>query len=207
MGFDAVIGPNWIVPTAPAGDSSNRVANTQFVATTVASSIASTLASAFLGTTGFVLQTVYNQTTTLIVQTSTMQGNFTSVPIKTDGFQILTATITPFAATNNLLVRAVAPMSSSTGQQVIMALYQDITTAALAATISFGTAGTINNGSIVHNLVANTTGPTTFKLNVMNFSTTVTTWAVNGSANTNGASAQFLGGALRATLVIQETKV
>jgi hypothetical protein len=204
MGFDAVIGPNWIVPTAPAGDSSNRVANTQFVATTVASSIASTLASAFLGTTGFVLQTVYNQTTTLIAQTSTMQGNFTSVPIKTDGFQILTATITPFATTNNLLVRAVAPMSSSSGNNIIMALYQDTTTSALAATITFGVAGGINSGSIVHNLTANTTGPTTFKLNVMNFSTIVATWVVNGSANPNS---QFLGGALRATLVIQETKV
>ena len=33
-------GPNFIVPTPPSGDSSNRVANTQFVATTVASAIA-----------------------------------------------------------------------------------------------------------------------------------------------------------------------
>src|SRR3974390_2022679 len=37
MGFEAITGPNFIAPTPPTGDSSNRVATTAFVSGKVAS--------------------------------------------------------------------------------------------------------------------------------------------------------------------------
>lgn len=209
--------PNWIVPTPPTGDSSKRVANTEFVAAAVAagggistsvlaSALATTLSSAYAGTTGFVLQTVYNETTSLIASNAAMAGNFTSAPIKTDGIQIVTATITPVSTTNKLLIRAIIPMGNSAAVNMLAALFQDTTTSALAATITGCPANLISNASIVYNMVSGTTGPTTFKINVANLSTVGSTWAVNGIPNQGGAPLQFLGGTLRATLAIQETK-
>lgn len=201
--------PNWIVPTPPSGDSSHRVANTEFVsasgvtATALASGLASTLQSAFAGTTGFVLQTVYNETTSLIASNTAMAGNFTSVPIKTDGIQIITATITPISTTNKLMITAVAPVGNSAAANMVMALFQDATTSALAATVFGNIANGLSNATIVYNMISATTGPTVFKLNVMNLSTIAVTWAVNGIPN---PPTQYLGGAMRATLVIQETK-
>lgn len=51
MGFEAITGPNWIVPTAPAGDSSNRVADTAFVAAAISSGV-SGLVSSVTASTG-----------------------------------------------------------------------------------------------------------------------------------------------------------
>lgn len=191
--------PNWIVPTPPVGDSSHRVADTEFVTSAVTSAIA----SAYAGTTGFVLQTVYNETTSFIIGNAQMQGNQTSIPVKTDGIQIVTATITPSSTTNKLLVRALVPMTQSSANNTIVALFQDTTTAALAAAPGGNDPVKMFTASLAYNLTAGTTGPTTFKINVMNISTFAASWAVNGIVNPQIA---FLGGSLRATLVIQETK-
>lgn len=189
--------PNWIVPTPPAGDSSHRAASTEFVTSAVASSSVAT---------GAVLQTVYNETTALIASNAAMAGSFTSAPVKTDGVQIISATITPASTTNNLLIRALIPMANSAAVNTLAALFQDTTTTALAATFTLSVANGISNAGIVYNMVAGTAGPTTFKINVANFSTVSSTWAVNGSPNIAGAPLQFLGTTLRATLVIQESK-
>jgi hypothetical protein len=141
-----------------------------------------------------------------VSSTLAMAGNNTSVPVKTDGLQILSASITPFAATNKLLVRCVLPVCPNIGAaaaNTVVALFQDTTTAAVAAIITgSGAANVITDASLVVNLTANTTGPTTFKLNVANLSATSVTWVVNG--NSVGTA---LGGAMRASIVIQETKV
>src|SRR3974390_2997573 len=39
MGFESITGPNWIVATPPAGDSSNRTADTAFVTSAIATAI------------------------------------------------------------------------------------------------------------------------------------------------------------------------
>lgn len=205
--------PNWIVPTPPAGDSSHRVADTEFVTsavaqvvttTALASGLATTLQSAYAGTTGFVLQTIYNDTTSLIASNSAMAGSGTaSVPTNTDGVQILSATITPISTTNSLLIRAIVPLSNSASVNMITALFQDSTATALVSTISGAPAQVLSNASLVFRKVAATTGPTIFALRVMNFTTIGSTWAVNGFSNPVGTA---LASNLRATIVIQETK-
>lgn len=157
-----------------------------------------------VSTTGTVLQTIYNETTSLIISTLTMAGNLTSIPIKTDGVQILTATITPLSTTNKLLIRAVVPVCNSAAVNMVTGLFQDLTTSALAATVTANIANGISNASIVFNMTAATTGPTVFKLNVANLTGSVSTWTVNGNAN---PIATTLGGSMRATLVIEEIKV
>lgn len=206
--------PNWIVPTPPAGDSSNRVADTEFVTNAIASAgsgistsvlasaLATTLASAYAGTTGFVLQTVYNSTSAYIASNTAMAGNFTSIPIKTDGIQIITATITPAATANKLLIQAVIPASHSATNGIIAALLQDTTTNALAANWIAMPQNTLGNLIVNYSTAAGTTGPTVFKINVMNFSAVAVTWAVNGQAN----GTTLLGGTVRSSLTIQETK-
>lgn len=49
--------PNFIVPTPTAGNSSNRIANTQFVATAIANAIGSTAITASLATKAGTTQT------------------------------------------------------------------------------------------------------------------------------------------------------
>jgi len=192
LGFSNIFGPNDITGTAPAGDSTNRVADTAFVTNAIA-----------VGTTGFVLQTIYNETTSLIASNLARAGNNTSVPIKTDGLQILSATITPASTSNNLLIRAVAPVCNSAAVNMITALFQDTTTSALAATVTAGSGNFVSNAVLVYEMVAATTGPTTFKINVTNFTNVASTWTVNGFSN---PPTQALGGSLRATLVIQEIR-
>jgi hypothetical protein len=209
MGFEAITGPNWIVPTPPAGNSSNQVADTAFVANAVASGLATTLASAIasalLGTTGFVLQTQYTETTTFLAFTTTMAGVLDSIPVKTDGTQILSVSITPNATANTLLVQALAPVTNSAVNAMWVALFQDTTTSALVAQNFFvAVANGVVPAGLTFRLTAGTTGPTTFKINVGNFTGVTTTWALNGIAN---PATRRLGGASRATLTVQETKV
>jgi hypothetical protein len=196
MGFDAVIGPNWIVPTAPAGNSSNQVADTAFVQTAAASAVAA-------GTSGFVLQIQYAENTSLITSTTTMAGAVDTIPVKTDGTSIVSVTITPASTGNKLLVQGLACASNTGGNvNMWMALFQDTTTSALAA-IGFAPASQnfLTDVPINFNFVAGTTSPTTISMRIGNFNGNVTTWTVNGIANT---PARRLGGAMRATLLVQE---
>src|ERR1700690_3973096 len=107
MGFEFITGPNFIVPP---------------------SSVAAATAAV-----GYMLQTQYTETTSFITGTSTMAGGFDTVPIKTDGTQILSLSITPKSTGNSLLITSLVPVSNSAAVTMWMGLFQDLTTSALAA--------------------------------------------------------------------------
>jgi len=75
MGFEYITGPNLSVGTLTAAVPS-----------------------------GVMLQSQYAETTAFIVATSSMAGAADTVPIKTDGTEIVTVNITPNAVSNNLLI-------------------------------------------------------------------------------------------------------
>src|ERR1700690_1073142 len=151
MGFEFITGPNFIVPP---------------------SSVAAATAAV-----GYMLQTQYTETTSFITGTSTMAGGFDTVPIKTDGTQIISLSITPKSTGNNLLITALIPVANTGVVTMWIALFQDLTTSALAAMpFSINASNSIVPTGLSYQLTAGTTGPTTFKINVGNFNTVTSTW-------------------------------
>jgi len=192
LGFSNIFGPNDITGTAPAGDSTNRVADTAFVQQAAASAVAA-------GTTGMVLQIQYAENTSLIVSSTTMAGGVDTIPIKTDGTTIVTTSITPRAISNQLLISSVVPMANGAGANLWMGLFQDTTTSALAALPCGNGTNEVAHGMLLFQMAANTIGPTTLKILVGNFTTNNFTFTINGAVQS-----RRLGGASRATLVVQE---
>lgn len=88
-----------------------------------------------------------------------------TIPQNTEGSEYLTATITPTKSTHRLVIEAVMPLSANAAVTAVVALFQDSTAAALAAT-----AGTIPAADYMlpvvlrHEMAAGTTLATTFKI-------------------------------------------
>jgi len=104
--------------------------------------------------------------------TSTVNNNSAipkddTIPQKTEGTEIMTCSITPTSATNLLVVRSYAGGSSaSSGTDIVIALFQDDTSNALAAIEgNFGyLAAWPANGVLTYSMTAGTTSSTTFKI-------------------------------------------
>lgn len=119
-----------------------------------------------------------------------------TIPQSSEGAQLFTATITPKSATNILELDVLIPVTNGVAGTQVVALFQDATAGALAATdvtLSAGFAGAL---VLRHRMVAGTTSATTFKVRV---------GCNNGTLTINGASgARVFGGVSAARFVIHE---
>jgi hypothetical protein len=150
---------------------------------------------------GKIVQVVNTQTGTYATGTTTTPFDDT-IPQKTEGTEFMTLAITPTNSSNKLLieVESMATVSAS-AVRMTLALFQDATAGALAATCSVPHAA--NNGhttSMAHYMTAGTTDATTFKVRI----------GGDTSSNIyfNGASAaRKLGGVAASSITITEISV
>ena len=146
---------------------------------------------------GAIVQSVYAEYTTNAALTTQIPIDDT-IPQITEGTEILTASITPISATNKLRIRYQGVCTASTQSHVATALFQDSTANALAARAQYiAGADHTHMATIEYEMTAGTTSSTTFRIRVgANSAVTV---RLNGLS-----TARTLGGAQRATLVIEE---
>ncbi len=115
---------------------------------------------------GAPLQMVSTTSSALITGTTAIPIDDT-IPQITEGFQVMTQIITPKSATNILTIEIVAHGAVSAIDFYTLALFQDATVNALAAT---NTSVDVANGScsvpLSHSMVAGTTSATTFRVRV-----------------------------------------
>lgn len=123
-----------------------------------------------------------------------------TLPQSTEGDQYMTQAITPKATTNLLVVEAVAFISSSAINDLIMALFQDATANALAVSEVFlSTAGGRDSVAMLFTMTAATTAATTFKIRIGGGGAGTTTF--NGS----GGGRQF-STAIKSVIKVTEHK-
>jgi hypothetical protein len=150
---------------------------------------------------GSVIGSGYGETTTFLSTAAQMAGGADTIPQQTDGMSLLTATITPKAATSKLRVSVTAPASSDGLFGFWFALFRDSTAPAIAATAEHVAAGSIiMTVAFGVQVPSNSTAPTTFRLRFGNFNTVTQTVTVNG----NPSSGRRLGGSLRVQIEILE---
>lgn len=87
-----------------------------------------------------------------------------TIPQQTEGTEVITASITPTSATNNLLIEYSGPFSGSVTNIQGIALFQDATADAIFATFTGGDANTGYNPFVRYVITAGTTSSTTFKI-------------------------------------------
>jgi len=121
-----------------------------------------------------------------------------SIPQNTEGNEFLSVSITPKATANILIIDAVVYVAQSAGQNMVMALFQDSTANALAASISYNPANnTTRQMEVGYRMTAGTTSATTFKIRVGASSAATVTF--------NGASgARLLGGVMSSYIRVRE---
>ena len=116
---------------------------------------------------GKVVQVV-NVMDTAVDSGTTVMFSDDTIPTITEGDEFMTLAITPTNASNKLIIQIVASLShSSTGSDILTALYQDTTSAALAAVDNRASAGANNTQqptNFIHYMAADTTSATTFSM-------------------------------------------
>jgi hypothetical protein len=115
--------------------------------------------------TGSVVQMVSVNSGAVATGTTIMPYDDT-IPQITEGDEYMTRAITPTSATNRLVIEITAMLSNSVNvNHTSMALFQDATANALAATAFFGqTATEVNSLVLKHEMAAGTTSSTTFRM-------------------------------------------
>jgi len=124
-----------------------------------------------------------------------------TIPQSTEGTALPNeVTITPTSAANRLVIEVEAPMSISASAHMILALFKDSDTGALA-TIAHDGVGVSAVSSLImkHTMVAGTTSPITFKLR---YGGTSGTTYLNGNN-----SARRFGGTMNTRLRVRELRV
>jgi len=131
---------------------------------------------------GKVLQVVTTKSQTVVSSTSIISYESTSAITNTQGVECLTATITPGATSNRLVVQCSFTGTSDSGSVHAIALFQDSVTNAIACCNS-QTNGTDSGSTIsmIWEQAAGTTSATTFKIRVGPHSST--TVYMNGRNN------------------------
>lgn len=116
-------------------------------------------------TSGLVVQ-VKSTNYTALASGSTVLPYDDTIPQITEGNEFMTQAITPKSASNRLSIEATLFLSSSSGTtDMSVALFQDATANALAATDqTHEAAAHIENITIRHDMVAGTTSSTTFRV-------------------------------------------
>lgn len=115
--------------------------------------------------TGFPVQVVSTNYSAVATGTTIIPTDDT-IPQNTEGDQYMTQAITPKATTNRLVIEATVLLSNNTGvNDMIVALFQDSTANAIAATIQTISSGNfLQNITLRHDMVAGTISSTTFKI-------------------------------------------
>ena len=149
---------------------------------------------------GQIVQFVYTQSGAVATGTTTIPYDDT-IPQNTEGDQYLTASIIPTSVSSILEINVSGFWSSSSGNVITVALFQDSTANAIAAMPSQEeTTVTIGNPiGFSYRMVAGTISSTTFKVRVGNSSAATITF--NGDA-----SARKLGGVIASSITITEIK-
>lgn len=148
---------------------------------------------------GSVVQTANYQTGALQTGTTVLLADDT-IPQNTEGNEFMTLAFTPRSATNKLkiTVNAFTAMSTGIGTVTTMALFQDSTADAIAATVtSAPQAHAPISSTLVHYMTAGTTSATTFKVRM----------GLNGAGTItfNGAnSGRLYGGVAASSITIEE---
>lgn len=132
--------------------------------------------------TGMAVQIVSTNITGVQTGTSLIPNDDT-IPQITEGTEVFTQAITPKSATNRLSIEATVHGSSGVSNHIIIALFQDATANALAATAAYQTVGSgALNIKLTHDMAAGTTSSTTFRIRIGQES--AGTWALNGQITT-----------------------
>lgn len=123
-----------------------------------------------------------------------------TIPQITEGFEVLTATLTPASASNILEVVVVLDIAVSTNLSVTAALFQDATANALAAVSQYAAnAGVMYTMKLVHRFAAGTTSPTTIRVRIGGNAA--------GTVYFNGNSGgRVLGGVCASSITVREIK-
>lgn len=143
---------------------------------------------------GDVVQLVQN-TTGAVATTSTVMPSDDSIPQIGEGAEFMTQAITPTSSINVLEIEAQGELSSSSsGNSMVAAIFQDATASALAA--SFGactTGGDINPLFVRHQKAAGTTSSTTFRFRAGGGSAGTTTFnGTGGNRRLGGVMASYM---------------
>ena len=148
---------------------------------------------------GAVVQVVRSMSSAVATGTATIPLDDT-IPQNTEGDEYMTLAITPKSTTNILVIQVVALLSNSgASNHEAVALFQDTTADALAATEHLMGADSPATVTLTHALVAGTTSATTFKVRAGSNAAGTTTF--------NGRSAARLYGAItKSSIVITEYK-
>lgn len=144
------------------------------------------------------IQRVSASTAVMATGTTTMPADDT-IPQNTEGFEVITVSITPTSATSKLIIEATVHHAHSAGNNFVgLALFQDATASALAVAANHAPDnGTINQTSLRHIMISGTTSPTTFKIRIgSNQAGTVT---INGSGG-----GRYYGGVLTSLINVTE---
>lgn len=118
-----------------------------------------------INTKSNVVQWVYNVFTNAVTINAAIPKDNT-IPQNTEGIEIATLSITPTNSSNILVIKAMVWAQAQDACDLAIALFQDATANALAATeANFGSAaGWVNLGTIFYAMTAGTTSATTFKI-------------------------------------------
>ena len=115
---------------------------------------------------GVTLQTVYAQTTALTEISGIIPIDDTK-PQNTEGDEVLTATITPSSATSKVLIQAaITGTLGNVAGTVILALFRDSETNALATTLTTGGASFSMSVPFVYQDSPGTTSAVTYKIRI-----------------------------------------
>ena len=148
---------------------------------------------------GQLIQTV-NTTRVDVVSGTTVMPFDDSIPQKTEGVEFLTVAITPTKNDNKLLISVHLQCQMTNNGQWSMALFQDDTADALAASSERDGASDLEIHSLKHFMTTGTTSETTFKIrSASSGSGTITMNSVAGSRK--------YGGVLSSSITVQEIEV
>tara|TARA_B100000214_G_scaffold351705_1_gene306336 strand:- start:1411 stop:1965 length:555 start_codon:yes stop_codon:yes gene_type:complete len=146
------------------------------------------------GVGGKILQIVNTQTGAMSTGT-TIIPNDDTIPQITEGFEVMTRTITPTNTSNILLINVVCHLSASVNSMPTTALFVGSTADALASTFShaFGAGAYPKVHNFTHKMTAGSTSELTFRVRTgMNNSGTVTFNGRDGSRMRGGSAASSI---------------
>jgi hypothetical protein len=145
-----------------------RTTGGNIAALTPAQVIAMLVADGSWPSTGRVVQ-VKNYATGAAASGTTAIPNDDTIPQNTEGDEYLSVSITPTSAANYLLIFVNIFFSNGVFRFCSMALFQDTTANALAASgMHIDTDGYMGNMSLIHYMQAGTSNPTTLKVRAGN---------------------------------------
>lgn len=145
---------------------------------------------------GSVIQRVTTDVVTQGTGTTTIPGDDT-IPQITEGTEVITRAITPFATNSRLRIKVTGSYGINASASIIAALFQDATSNALQVATVVGNNGEVNALDLTHEMAAGTVSSTTFRQRVGPSSAATISW--------NGTTASRLfGGIFTVRMEIEE---